>query len=151
MSPITNAAAVAITESSVMTATPEAVDTIHHLRRTNVTLQPDFGWTPQNGSSYNYPWTPTLPETPESGALKMAYNTALTFTANVVVPIGSPLKVVAYEWDMGDGKRLYGPTVTYTFTARANSGFDHRRITLCITDNRGHRTCVGKQALFYVP
>lgn len=68
----------------------------------------------------------------------VAINTNLTFTADLKLPPG--VVPVEYYWRFGDGTDGYGSVVTHTYRAAVPS----TRVSLCITDNYGRRTCAGR-------
>lgn len=95
----------------------------------------NFSWSPN--AAYTYPNGRT------SGANKAQAATLLTFTATSTLQSGD--YVIRYDWDFGDGAVAQGAVVTHTFAATN----PHARVTLCMTDSRGHRQCVGHQMLLY--
>lgn len=99
--------------------------------------QLSFSWSPAlSNLTYTIDSVVYSPDAP-----RLAVDTAITFTAVGAVPADSGRTIVKYEWDFGDGQTATGSSAVHTFKF-ANP---HVRVSCCMTDSDGTRTCVGRQ------
>lgn len=116
-------------------------------RRRLITERPNVPKELEVGLNTNYetdPYVYTVGGTPyyPTDAWLTPPNQPVTFTANVVEPVG--VNATEYYWTFGDGFDAYGPIVSHTYLVPT----PHTQVVLRVTDNLGRTYYVRRQMYF---